>query len=131
MDKGINSRVRQIREALGLSQADFAKKINLSAGTVKNIEYGLLTKPNQRYYNKIAEACNVDPIWLETGEGEMFRKLSRQEQIADFVGKALADDSGDFRSQLISILASLDDVGWQKLKAAAEAIAEAQKKAEE
>lgn len=128
MDKGINSRVRQIREALGLSQADFAKKINLSAGTVKNIEYGLLTKPNQRYYNQIAEACNVDPIWLETGEGEMFRKLSRQEQIADFVGKALADDSGDFRSQLISVLAALDDVGWYKLEEAAKAIKEAEEK---
>ena len=124
MDNEISSRIKQLREALGLSQIEFAKKVKLGAGTIKNIEYDLI-KPNKRYYEQIAEACNVDPIWLETGEGEMFRKLSRQEQIADFVGKALTDDSGDFRSQLISILASLDDVGWQKLKAAAEAIAEA------
>ena len=76
----------------------------------------------------ICRLYNVDPVWLETGEGEMFRKLSRQEQIADFVGKALTDDSGDFRSQLISILASLDDVGWYKLEEAAKAIKEAEEK---
>ena len=127
MEYEINARIKEVREALKLSQVAFAQKVKLDVGTIRNIEYGLLKKPNQRYYNQIAEACNVDPVRIETGEGEMFRKLSRQEQIADFVGKALTDDSGDFRSQLISILAALDDVGWQKLKAAAEA----QKKAEE
>ena len=127
MDNEISSRIKQLREALGLSQIEFAKKVKLGAGTIKNIEYDLI-KPNKRYYEQIAEACNVDPVWLETGQGEMFRKLSRQEQIADFVGKALTDDSGDFRSQLISILASLDDVGWYKLEEAAKAINEAEEK---
>ena len=128
MEYEINARIKEVREALKLSQVAFAQKVKLDVGTIRNIEYGLLKKPNQRYYNQIAEACNVDPVWLETGEGEMFRKLSRQEQIADFVGKALADDSGDFRSQLISILASLDDVGWYKLEEAAKAIKEAEEK---
>ena len=130
MDNEISSSIKQLREALGLSQIEFAKKVKLGAGTIKNIEYDLI-KPNKRYYEQIAEACNVDPVWLETGEGEMFRKLSRQEQIADFVGKALADDSDEFVRQTIAMLAALDEAGWQKLKAAAEAIAEAQKKAEE
>ena len=130
MDNEISSRIKQLREALGLSQIEFAKKVKLGAGTIKNIEYDLI-KPNKRYYEQIAEACNVDPVWLETGEGEMFRKLSRDEQIAAFVGKALADDSDDFVRQTIAMLAALDEAGWQKLKAAAEAIAEAQKKAEE
>ena len=105
----------------------FAKKVNLGVGTIRNIEYNLI-EPNQRYCAQIVSACNVDPVWLETGEGEMFRKLSRQEQIADFVGKALTDDSGDFRSQLISILVALDDVGWYKLEEAAKAIKEAEEK---
>ena len=131
MEYEINARIKEVREALKLSQVAFAQKVKLDVGTIRNIEYGLLKKPNQRYYNQIAEACNVDPIWLETGEGEMFRKFSRDEQIADFVGKALADDSDDFVRQTIAMLAALDEAGWQKLKAAAEAIAEAQKKAEE
>ena len=131
MEYEINARIKEVREALKLSQVAFAQKVKLDVGTIRNIEYGLLKKPNQRYYNQIAEACSVDPVWLETGQGEMFRKLSRDEQIADFVGKALADDSDEFVRQAIAMLAALDEAGWQKLKAAAEAIAEAQKKAEE
>ena len=127
MEYEINARIKEVRESLKLSQVAFAQKVKLDVGTIRNIEYGLLKKPNQRYYNQIAEACNVDPVWLETGQGEMFRKLSRQEQIAAFVGKALADDSDDFVRQTIARLAALDEAGWQKLKAAAEA----QKKAEE
>lgn len=127
MEYEINARIKEVREALDLSQVAFAKKVNLGVGTIRNIEYNLI-EPNQRYCAQIISACNVDPVWLETGQGEMFRKLSRQEQIADFVGKALADDSGDFRSQLISILAALDDVGWYKLEEAAKAIKEAEEK---
>ena len=130
MEYEINARIKEVREALDLSQVAFAKKVNLGVGTIRNIEYNLI-EPNQRYCAQIISACNVDPVWLETGEGEMFRKLSRDEQIAAFVGKALADDSDEFVRQTIAMLAALDEAGWQKLKAAAEAIAEAQKKAEE
>ena len=126
----LKDRIKCLRNSLKLSQTEFGESLGAGIGAIKNLEAGITTlKPAMA--DLICRLYNVDPVWLETGEGEMFRKLSRQEQIADFVGKALTDDSGDFRSQLISILASLDDVSWQKLKAAAEAIAEAQKKAEE
>ena len=126
----LKDRIKCLRNNQKLSQTEFGESLGAGIGAIKNLEAGITTlKPAMA--DLICRLYNVDPVWLETGEGEMFRKLSRQEQIADFVGKALTDDSGDFRSQLISILASLDDVGWQKLKAAAEAIAEAQKKAEE
>lgn len=128
MEYEINARIKEVREALKLSQVAFAQKVKLDVGTIRNIEYGLLKKPNQRYYNQIAEACNVDPVWLETGEGEMFRKLSRDEQIADFVGKALADDSDEFVRQTIAMLAALDEAGWYKLEEAAKAIKEAEEK---
>ena len=126
----LKDRIKCLRNNQKLSQTEFGESLGAGIGAIKNLEAGITTlKPAMA--DLICRLYNVDPVWLETGEGEMFRKLSRQEQIADFVGKALTDDSGDFRSQLISILASLDDVGWYKLKATAEAIAEAQKKAEE
>lgn len=123
----INDRIRTLRKSLGLSQTDFAAKLGCGRGAIKNIEE-LRTEARPEFIDLLCRIYTVDPIWLETGEGEMFRKLSRQEQIADFVGKALTDDSGDFRSQLISILASLDDVGWYKLEEAAKAIKEAEEK---
>ena len=120
-------RLKELRKTLKLSQTKFGEGIGVGLGVIRNLEDGI-TEPSTALVELMSKVYNVDVVWLETGEGEMFRKLSRQEQIADFVGKALTDDSGDFRSQLISILASLDDVGWYKLEEAAKAIKEAEEK---
>ena len=123
----LKDRIKRLRNSLKLSQTEFGESLGAGIGAIKNLEAGITTlKPAMA--DLICRLYNVDPVWLETGEGEMFRKLSRQEQIADFVGEALADDSGDSRSQLISILAALDEVGWYKLEEAAKAIKEAEEK---
>ena len=110
-----NARVKQVRETLGLSQAKFAEKVKLGIGTIKNIEYSL-TEPNPRYIEQIAEICGVSIVWLETGDGEMFRKMTRREKIAAFVSEALADESDSFKPDLILTLSALSDDGWRKLR---------------
>lgn len=110
-----NMRVKQVREALGLSQSEFSKKVKLGLGTVKNIEYDRI-KPNPRYLEQIAEICGVDIAWLETGAGEMFRKMTRREKIASFVSEALTDEPDDFKTELILALSALSDTGWRKLR---------------
>lgn len=110
-----NARVREVREHFGLSQVAFAEKVRLGVGTIRNIEYNL-TEPNPRYIEQIAEICGVDIVWLETGDGEMFRKMTRREKIASFVGEALADESDSFRSEFILTLSALSDDGWKKLR---------------
>nr|DAM97699.1 MAG TPA: Helix-turn-helix XRE-family like protein [Caudoviricetes sp.] len=110
-----NARVREVREHFGLSQVAFADKVRLGVGTIRNIEYNL-TEPNPRYIEQIAEICGVDIVWLETGDGEMFRKMTRREKIASFVGEALADESDGFKSEFILTLSALSDDGWKKLR---------------
>ena len=123
----LKDRIKCLRNNLKLSQTEFGESLGAGIGAIKNLEAGItILKPAMA--DLICRLYNVDPVWLRTGEGEMFRKLSRDEQIADFVGKALADDSGDFRTQLISVLAALDDVGWYKLEEAAKTIKEAEEK---
>lgn len=123
----MHERIKELRKYLGLTQAEFGDKISMRQTGVAWLESGE-RKITDRVITTICAVFGADEIWLRTGEGEMFRKLSRDEQIADFVGKALADDSGDFRTQLISVLAALDDVGWYKLEEAAKAIKEAEEK---
>lgn len=110
-----NARVREVREHFGLSQVAFADKVRLGVGTIRNIEYNL-TEPNPRYLEQIAEICGVDIVWLETGAGEMFRKMTRREKIASFVSEALADESDGFKSEFILTLSALSDDGWKKLR---------------
>ena len=108
-----NARVREIREHFGLSQVAFAEKVRLGVGTIRNIEYNL-TEPNPRYIEQIAEICGVSIAWLETGAGEMFRKMTRREKIAGFVSEALTDEPDDFKTELILTLSALSDTGWRK-----------------
>lgn len=110
-----NMRVKQVREALGMSQSEFSKKVKLGLGTVKNIECDRI-KPNPRYLEQIAEICGVSIAWLETGAGEMFRKMTRREKIAGFVSEALTDEPDDFKTELILTLSALSDTGWRKLR---------------
>ena len=123
----MHERIKELRKHLGLTQAEFGDKISMRQTGVAWLESGE-RKITDRVITTICAVFGVNENWLRAGEGEMFRKLSRQEQIADFVGKALADDSGDFRTQLISVLAALDNVGWYKLEEAAKAIKEAEEK---
>lgn len=120
----IGNRIKQIRVALGLTQDDIAQRIGVSRYNVSNIENERINA-TQRVIDDIVMAYNVNPEWLETGQGEMFRDLSREEKIAAFVGEALADETDSFKRDLISLLASLDETGWQKLRDAAQVVVDA------
>ena len=122
----LKDRLRELRKSTRLSQTDFALKLGCSRGVIKNLEEGK-TDISPAFADLICRTYGCDRIWLETGEGEMFRTPTRDEQITDFVGKTLfGDDDNDFAKQLLSILAALDDNGWKALKAAAEVLKKAE-----
>lgn len=120
-------RIKAVRKTLDLTQTEFGEKIGLGLGAIKNLEYGR-TEPSPALSDLICKTFGVSVVWLETGEGEMFRKMTRREKIANFVSEALADESDDFKSQLILVLAALSDDGWKKLKVAASELRKAEEK---
>lgn len=69
----IHERICEIRQALGLSQAKFAKDI--SSGYVVGLELGN-RKVNDRMIKLICTQYNVNEAWLRDGTGEMFRSAS-------------------------------------------------------
>ena len=71
----IHERIREIRQALGLSQAKFAKDISISSGYVAGLELGNW-KVNDRMIKLICTQYNVNEAWLRDGTGEMFRSTS-------------------------------------------------------
>ena len=71
----IHERIREIRQALGLSQAKFAKDISISSGYVAGLELGN-RKVNDRMIKLICTQYNVNEAWLRDGTGEMFRSAS-------------------------------------------------------
>ena len=66
----IHERICEIRQALGLSQAKFAKDIFIFSGYVAGLELGH-RKVNDRLIKLICAQYNVNEAWLRDGTGEM------------------------------------------------------------
>jgi DNA-binding helix-turn-helix protein len=67
----INERLKILLKELGLSQRQFAMKINLDAGYFSRIIRGKVNPPD-RILLLIENVFNVNKDWLENGEGEIF-----------------------------------------------------------
>lgn len=108
-------RFKEIRKRLSLKQSDFAKALAISQGHASDIENGR-KNISDRLIEILSLKYNVSENWLKLGQGEMFIQLSRDEQIAGFVGRALHDESDTFKKRLISILSRLDEDEWEALE---------------
>lgn len=67
----MKDRVKQIREYFGLSQAQFARKIDRTSGFIANVETGRV-KMSDDTVDVVSRIFGVDRDWLVFGTGEMF-----------------------------------------------------------
>ena len=110
----LKDRLRELRKTTGLSQTDFAEKLGCGRGAIKNLEEGK-TGISSTFADLICRIYGCNVVWLETGEGEMFREPTIDEQIAGFVGDVLSDKGDEFQKRVMRILASLGPEGWKAL----------------
>lgn len=110
----MNERLKKLRKELDLTQQEFADKIGIKRSTLATYEIGR-NEPIDAVINLVCRTFNVNENWLRTGEGEMFIELSRDEEIANFVGEILKDEKESFKKKFISMLINLDESGWEIL----------------
>lgn len=67
----MKDRIKHIRHFFGLSQTQFSRMINKSAGFISTVETGRVGL-SDRTIDDICRLFGVDRVWLKTGEGEMF-----------------------------------------------------------
>lgn len=107
--KTIGSRIAFIIDTkCGGNRSKFAREINITPAFAAQLYDGVRT-PSERTLSDICETFGVDPIWLRTGVGDNpFLPVSREEQIADVLSKAISGASTS-RDRLIRALARLPD----------------------
>lgn len=111
----MNERIKMVRNTLSLTQQEFADKIKVKRNTVATYEMGRST-PSDSAIALICNEFNVNEDWLRYGTGEMFRPISKSDQIADMISDVMKSDEKDFKQRLISALSRLDDNGWENLE---------------
>jgi transcriptional regulator with XRE-family HTH domain len=111
---GINGRVKELRQTLGLSQAKFADGIHISYGYQAKLELGR-SPVHDRLIALITQAFGVNEGWLRTGEGPMFRRpvpdtpAEKLERMAGVFGE-LYPEFQDFILNQIDRLLVLQDL---------------------
>jgi transcriptional regulator with XRE-family HTH domain len=106
----VNQRIKEVRQNLNLSQREFGEKLGVSRGVLNNIESNVVeAKP--LFIQHICSVYGVDPIWMETGEGEMFHKPSEAERFAELAAK-IQSDPNEFKKRVFYALSLMSDEGW-------------------
>ena len=111
----MNERLKKLRKTLDLTQQEFANKIGIARGNIGAYEVGK-NAPSDAVISLICKQFNVDENWLRTGEGEMFIKQTRDEQIASFIGTIQSNEDDSFKKRFVSMLSALDEWDWEVLE---------------
>lgn len=120
MDEG--QRVRELRKESGLTLEKFGKHLGVGKTAISKIENGENNLTDQMIL-AICREYNVDEKWLRTGEGEMFKKLNRQQELAQLTATLFKEEEDSFKSRLIMALAQLNEEEWELLEKISDKIA--------
>lgn len=100
----IGYRIKELRKANNLNQSEFASRIGSVQNTITGYETGR-REPSNQVIALICREFSVNEHWLRTGEGEMHIPMTREEEIADMVGKAISG-SNEFKRAVIRMICS-------------------------
>lgn len=122
----MKDRLKKLRKALNLTQQKFADKLGVKQNTIAQYEMGR-NDPSDAVIISICREFGVYEEWIRTGKGDMFIPMTRDEEIATFIGSIQADVDDTFKKRLISVLAKLDEGEWNLLEKIAEDIVNSKK----
>lgn len=110
----INSRIAAVINASGLTKTAFAERLKVSQQHISRLAKD--GTPSDRTIVDICREFGVSEHWLRTGEGEMFVRLSREEEITKFTMSIIRDPDSEFQRQLLATMAKLEPAQWKLME---------------
>lgn len=107
----MNQRFKELRKAIGLTQEEFAERINLSRSYINLIEMGKKI-PAERTIKDICRTFKVNYTWLVHGSGEMFED---DDGDAQAIIEAALNGQCQFARDTLVKLAKMDIKYWEML----------------
>ena len=106
----IHDRLKYLREKLGLTTRAFGSAINMSGGSITNMEKGT-RNITERTIRDICREYNVNPDWIINGTDPIFTDMFNDLNIDDEIKQLsqqyslLNDDDRDLVKRMINSLA--------------------------
>lgn len=106
-----SDRLCALVDTLGITRTKFAETLHVSSAFISMLCSGK-SLPSDRTISDICRKFNVDEHWLRTGDGEMFQKLTRDQELAEFFGDVIADPDNSPRKGFFSTVRKLSADEW-------------------
>ena len=107
-----NDRIRMLRKELNLTLTEFSNKLGITHAALSNIENGKRNVTEQMH-KSICREFRVDPIWLSTGEGDMF--IDESIDLIEMLDKLLHNER-KLASTLLKMFAQYSLEDWKDLE---------------
>ncbi len=91
MDENLNMRVQTLITMLGIKKIEFAKKLSISSPFVSELCSGAKA-PSDRTIADICREFNVNEKWLRYGEGDVFMKVSPDDEFLKLCSQIQVSD---------------------------------------
>lgn len=110
----IGSRIMYVIEKKSVKKIRFAEALKISPAFVTEMCAGRKF-PSDRTIADICRVYNVNEDWLRDGTGEPFMQLSREETIAEYVGRINGGNITDIEESTIKFMAGTPVEEWETL----------------
>lgn len=105
-------RIKEVRKSLNLTLEKFGDRLGVGKTAISNIEKGNRNL-TEHMRKSICREFNVDPIWLSTGEGEMFIEQSLDS--IEMLDKLLHTES-KFANAMFKMFTKYTKEDWEALE---------------
>ncbi len=87
----MHNRIKDVRVREGLSQKAFGESLGVSRDVLANIENNRV-EPKETFLKLMCSTYGVNEEWLRTGEGEMFRPMTSNDEFLKLCAEVQASD---------------------------------------
>lgn len=113
-----NERIKYLRkQILGLTQEQFAADLHITRSSLSVIEIGK-SQITLRNLSAVCDRYHVNEAWLMEGKEPIFKDMSREETIADYIGTLLSSQKEEleFQKRFIHALSNLSIQEWKVIE---------------
>ena len=109
--ESINVRFKDLRKACNKTQEDMGHILGLSRSGISEIESGRRSVTEQHLImlkNWDEKPINIE--WLRTGQGEMFKQLTNQEELMKYTALLLKDNKSAIASAIQALIVTYEQL---------------------
>lgn len=112
----MNKRIIAIRNAFGLNQSEFGKRLGVSRDVISNIELNRV-EAKEPFIKLLCKEFHVDYIWLTTGQGEMFVNQSFEDMaIVNRITDTILNNESEFAKNVFKMFSQYTLEDWKALE---------------